>query len=89
MTARPARLLHHEKSQRFFFNFIKSRVWTNVYKIVISTTNKPVGVQPRCEMELEFMYMKYVSGNLVSQIDTRFLLRLGFGRVCKVAKSDC
>lgn len=60
-----------------------------MYKIVISTTNRPIGVEPRCEMELEFMYVKYVSGNIVSQIDTRCLLRLGFGRVRKVANSDC
>ena len=60
-----------------------------MYKIVISTTNRPIGVEHRCKMELEFIYVKYVSGNVISQTDTRCLLRLVFRRVRKVAKSDC
>jgi len=51
-----------------------------VYKIVISTTNRPIGVEHLCKMELEFIYVKYVSVNtcIISQTDTRCLLFLFF-----------
>jgi hypothetical protein len=74
---------------KLYLNCTKSRDWTDAYRIVIRNTNRPIGVEPRCKMDLVFIYVKYASGNIISQVDTGRLLWPVSRRIREVAKSDC